>query len=91
MRVYQHHSREAEAEWRVQDGKHNNGEEGGGESEDRKRKESEVKEKRQEVPGEALMREIREATETLDHEIRECEVEEERRRQRPARKGSRAA
>ena len=61
-REYQEHSDVATAEWRIQDEKD----------------EAENDEiKREEVPGEALMREIRKYTEEMDKEIREQEKKDD--------------
>ena len=62
MCEYQHHSKEAEAAWRVQDEKHSREEREGSEREDSRTKRTEGKDRRQGVPGEALWREIREGT-----------------------------
>ena len=82
MREYQHHSNEAEAAWRVQDEKHTKEDEESGESEDKRTERSEDKGGKQEVPGEALWREIREGTVEMDKEIQEQEKEEDEERRR---------
>ena len=82
MREYQQHSSEVEAAWRVQDEKDNNKEAKDCEAQGSRAKASEDKEERQEAPGEALMREIRESAEAVDEEIREYEAEEENKRRK---------
>ena len=68
IREYQHHSKEAEDEWRVQDAKHGNRG-----SED---SESEEEAGKEEVPGEALWRGIREYSTEMDEQINKQEESE---------------